>query len=171
MSRQLSNGRFIIEGLTKTDEPTANGTVYPRAVMEEAIRRYRDRICRGYDDLGGVLQDAENVDFGVFKVSSPTHRVHNVGLDAEGKVFAEIELLGNSKALTLAKKLSEPSVLERVRVRLDGKGPMPDADGVLSSFSIDSVVIDLVTDEPFHEADKREVKRRSVRKRRDLKRE
>ena len=68
----------------QVDEPTVNGRVYPRAVMEAAIEEFLKKEAR-FVVLGSPSLEV--------RVSDATHTVDNLRIDEEGFVIASITSL------------------------------------------------------------------------------
>lgn len=72
--------------LIEADKPTANGRVYPRETLEEAIKEFNDK-----DEEVGTL--GSNADLSGIDVNKASHKIKDLWLDEDGHMEAEVEIL------------------------------------------------------------------------------
>ncbi len=122
---------LTVETVLKADEPTRNGRVYPRAMLQAALTEYLKGDARlGVFESSGDLW-RERVGVSLSRVS---HRVHDVGIAKDGRLVASIELLDTPSGQRLREALRLPEAVECTPV---GLGAV--RDNVVSDFVLESV--------------------------------
>lgn len=75
--------------LLRADDRTLAGLIYPRAVLEEACKRFNDRRANDEEILGELDGELSSDDVS----SSGTHRVISMGVAKNGDLWADVQFL------------------------------------------------------------------------------
>jgi hypothetical protein len=130
----MADGRIEIEAVVLTaDEPTMNGRVYPRELIEREIERLRPEMESGR--LLGWPADASRTTDSLGEVS---HLVRGMKVEDDGKVTAKIEVLSTEKGNLLRE------LIENREVKFGPRGFGSVVDGVVQDdFKLRTIDVDL----------------------------
>ena len=82
--------KMIVDCIT-ADVPTRNGRIYPKAVLQETIGKFQEKILTNCA-LGEL--ELPSKDFGSINCQNVSHRINEINLNEEtGKIEADVEIL------------------------------------------------------------------------------
>lgn len=85
------------------DQPTSNLNIYPRGVLEKAIKQFNARAAQ--KQIKGGILDPMAID----NIGEPTHITRKLFLNDSGVLCAEIETLDTEAGIELSKNISSDS--------------------------------------------------------------
>jgi hypothetical protein len=128
---KLVKKTFTLEFPFKVDEPTMNGRIYPRAVMEKALAE-KAQPASNRQMFGELDTDCQRV-----RLEHTSHLITSLRLE-NGVIEGEVEPLPTEKGKVLA-ALHEskiPLMLNPV-----GRGDVDEETGIISNYTIDFINI------------------------------
>ena len=114
-------------------EVTAGGSIYPKEVLEKAVREYSEKLLAG-GSHGGVEDGLP------LSLSKVTHRITDVRMDGDN-VIASAVILDTPEGMKI-KALLENGGDDRISLSSKGYG-RTDENGTIDRFSLDSINISL----------------------------
>jgi hypothetical protein len=121
--------------IMKADEPTINGNIYPRSVLEKAIAEYQGVIDQERS-FGTCEEEASSTS--IIEIAKVSHMVRKLDIDKDQNVNAEIEILQTGEGNRLKAFIESGG---KIHFGLSGFGSVTDGvvgkDFILKSIGID----------------------------------
>ena len=90
---------FIAKSIILVDQPTPGGSIYPRNLVERAIKRFNS-LTATKQIRGSVLDRSD-----ILRLGDPTHVARRVYIDDDSRVCAELDTINNIAGWQIVDKL------------------------------------------------------------------
>lgn len=140
----MSDEEEVVQGVflgrvMKVDEPTKNGRIYPRSVMEREVARLKAEMEKGRVLGWPSGKNGSTTD----RIADVSHRVTDMKVEDDGSVSAQVEVLATPNGEVLRRLIAPGGDDIGIRFGIRGYGTVDENGVVGDDFRLKTIDVNL----------------------------